>query len=321
MRVEFLSAGTGDCIWISHKKKNVVIDGGKSTTAILERYCELPQDENVDLLVVTHIDSDHIAGVITLVEFILKHDEVGRLKQVWFNFPKNEESDEYSVKEGNVLSTLLLKIEDLSWCINTSELIGNPVSIGEIKLHVLAQERNVTEEYRPKPPAELRVENADWDVDLEILVQNVDDNDLDEGGPNSQSIVILVECEGKKVLLPGDCTPVELHKAIKKYNIIHGSPMIIDLMKLPHHGSYRNITKDILKEIECSSFVISTNVNRRYCFPNKEAVAKLICYRYNDCNTINVYFNYQESLDVMGIMEEDQAKYNIKLFCNHEFNV
>ena len=68
MFIEILQAGTGDSIWISHNKKNVVIDGGKSTSAINARYHLLPPDENIDLLVVTHIDSDHIAGVITLVE-------------------------------------------------------------------------------------------------------------------------------------------------------------------------------------------------------------------------------------------------------------
>lgn len=320
MRIEFLRAGTGDCIWISNNKKNVVIDGGKTASAIIERYVQLPRDENVDLLIVTHIDSDHITGVIALVELMMKQDEADRLKQIWFNFPKKEESDEYSVAEGNALSTLLLKVKDLAWCNNTSELIGNPVVVGDMKLYVLAQDYDVSEEYRPKEPAELGVENADWDVGLETLVGNVDDDDLDEGGPNSQSIVILVECGDKKVLLPGDCTPVELHKALQEYNAVYGMPMYVDLMKLPHHGSRRNITKDILEEMECSDFVISTNVNRKYCFPHKETVAKLICYRHNIDEPVNVFFNYQEVLDVLGITEEDQAKYNLRLFDSREFN-
>lgn len=31
MVIEILQAGTGDSIWVSHNKKNIVIDGGKST--------------------------------------------------------------------------------------------------------------------------------------------------------------------------------------------------------------------------------------------------------------------------------------------------
>lgn len=321
MRIEFLQAGTGDSIWISHNQKNIVIDGGKSTSAIIKRYNQMPQDENVDLLVVTHIDSDHIAGVIALVELIKKKNEIGRLKQIWFNFPKKEESDEYSVPEGNTLSSNLCKIEGLQWKNNTSDLIGHPVNVGEIKLHVLAPVYDVANDYEPKDPDELGVENADWDVELKTLIENVDDDNLDDGGPNSQSIVILMECYDKRVLLPGDCTPKELLNAIKSYNRVNGTPLQLELMKLPHHGSVRNITKDILKEINCSSFVISTNVNKKYLFPNKETIAKLISYGKTEDETIKVYFNYQDALDVLNITEKEQSDYNIKLVDRYEFNI
>ena len=76
MRIEILQAGTGDSIWISHNKKNVVIDGGKSTIAIRTRYDKIPLDEIIDLLVVTHIDSDHIAGIIALVKHMKENGDI-----------------------------------------------------------------------------------------------------------------------------------------------------------------------------------------------------------------------------------------------------
>lgn len=319
MKIEILQAGTGDSIWINHNKKNVVIDGGKTTSAIKSRYDKMPKEECIDLLVVTHIDSDHIAGVIALVKQMMDKGETNRLKKVLFNFPKKEMSEEYSVPEGNELSSLLCKIDDLCWCNNTSEFLGSTIPIGDIKISVLAPDHDVAEEYTPKRPDELGVDNSDWDVELSVLVNNVDDDNLDEGGPNSQSIVILVECEGKKILLPGDCTPNELYCALHSYNRTNGTPLKLDLMKMPHHGSVRNITKNILTEIDCSSFVISTNVNNKYCFPNKETIAKLICYRNNDDVFVNVFFNYQESLDVLGITEKEQTDYKIKLSVVHEF--
>lgn len=321
MIIDFLTAGSGDSIWISHNKRNVVIDGGKSISTIKARYDQMPADEHIDLLVVTHIDSDHIAGVIELVKHMKEKGELNRLEQVWFNFPKKEETGEYSVTEGNTLSTNLCNIEGLYWNNNTSLLLGKPVNIGGIKLHVLAPDHDVANEYKTKAPAELGFENADWDVELKTLVESVDDDDLDEGGPNSQSIVILVECGDKKVLLPGDCTPNELHNALQSYNSINGTPLKLDLMKLPHHGSYRNLTKEILAEVECSNFVISTNVNKKYCFPNKGTIAKLICYRRNAEEKINIYFNYKETLEILGITKEEQEKYNIKLYNRHEFTL
>lgn len=321
MIIEFLKAGTGDSIWISHNKKNVVIDGGKSVAAIKTRFEQMPEDEDVDLLIVTHIDSDHIAGVIALVDIMQKQEELNRLKQVWFNFPKTEDTEEYSVVEGNSLSKYLCKIGGLNWCNNTSDLIGHDVVIGDIQLHVLAPDHDVAYEYKPRTPDELGVEKADWDVELKTLVDHVDDDDLDNGGPNSQSIVIVVECEGKRVLLPGDCTPNELLVALKAYNCDNGVPLKLDLMKLPHHGSVRNITKDIMSEVACSNFVISTNVNKKYLFPNKESIAKLISYRNCVEETINVHFNYREALDVLNISEEEQADNNIKLTDCREFSI
>ena len=321
MRIEFLQAGTGDSIWISHRKTNFIVDGGKSAAAIKERLDQMPEDENIDLLVVTHIDSDHIAGVIALVDKLQEQKELSRLKRVWFNYPKLEETGEYSVSEGNALSTILCKINGLCWRNNTSDLIGYDVAIGDIHLHVLAPDHDVANEYKPKTPDELGVENADWNVELKALVENVDDDNLDEGGPNSQSIVLIVECEGKRVLLPGDCTPKELLAALRAYDSINGWPLKIDLMKLPHHGSVRNITKNIMAEIECSNFVISTNINKKYLLPNKETIAKLIRYRNCAEETINVHFNYKDALDVFNITKEEQADNNIKLTDCREFSI
>lgn len=320
MRIEILQAGTGDSIWISHNKKNVVIDGGKSTTALRTRYNQMPLDEIIDLLVITHIDSDHIAGIIALVKYMKEKGETHRLKQVWFNFPKREDTDEYSVDEGNELTSFLLKIEGLCWNNNTSELLGSTIEIGNIKLYVLAPDHDVADEYKSKEPDELGVLTDDWHVDLKTLVDNIDDDNLDEGGPNSQSIVILVESEGKKILLTGDSTPKELCDALQLYNNTKGAPLELDFMKLPHHGSVRNVTKSILNEVTCSNFIISTKKNKKYCFPNKETIAKLICYRECADKTINVYFNYYESLDVLGITADELTENNINLDVCNEFN-
>lgn len=320
MLIEILQAGTGDSIWVSHNKKNIVIDGGKSTTVIRTRYDQMPQDEVIDLLVVTHIDSDHIAGIIALVKHMEETGETHRLKQVWFNFPKKKETDEYSVDEGNELTSLLLGIDGLCWNNNTSELLSSTIEVGDIKLHVLAPDYDVADEYKPKDPDELGVRSDDWHIDLRILIDNVDDDDIDERGSNSQSIIILAEFEGKKLLLPGDSTPKELCDALQYYNKTNGTPLELDLMKLPHHGSTRNVTKNILDEVTCSNFIISTKKNKKYYFPNKETIAKLIRYRECADKAINVYFNYQESLDVLGITVDELTDNNINLNVCNEFN-
>lgn len=200
-------------------------------------------------------------------------------------------------------------------------MIGENIIIGDMHLHVLAPDHDVADEYKPKEPDELGAGIADWNASLKSLIDSVSDGDLDEGSPNSQSIVVLVECHGKKVLLSGDCTPMELKESLHNYNSIQQHPLTLELMKLPHHGSLRNVTKEIMKEVECSNFVISTNVNKKYFFPHKETIAKLIKYRDEAEEGLYVYFNYKDSLDVLGITEDEQKMNNINLAVCGEFDL
>ena len=80
MKIQFLHANNGDCIWINVKDDdnhilNILIDGGtKETYAELDRgrneivKGELfhliesirSKNQKIDLLILTHIDNDHI---------------------------------------------------------------------------------------------------------------------------------------------------------------------------------------------------------------------------------------------------------------------
>ncbi|MEX2481508.1 MAG: hypothetical protein WD928_11685 [Gammaproteobacteria bacterium] len=89
-RIEMLPAAHGDCLWIEygadHDVHRILIDGGPAHTYPLlrERILHLPADERqFELLVVTHIDCDHIDGVVRLLQDAeaLKC----RFKRIWFN--------------------------------------------------------------------------------------------------------------------------------------------------------------------------------------------------------------------------------------------
>ena len=89
-RIEMLPAAHGDCLWIEygagHDVHRILIDGGPAHTYPLlrERILHLPADERqFELLVVTHIDCDHIDGVVRLLQ---DADALKcRFKRIWFN--------------------------------------------------------------------------------------------------------------------------------------------------------------------------------------------------------------------------------------------
>ena len=89
-RIEMLPAAHGDCLWIEYGSgreiHRILIDGGPAHAypALRERILHLPADErHFDLLVITHIDADHIEGIIRL---LLDAEALDcRFDRIWFN--------------------------------------------------------------------------------------------------------------------------------------------------------------------------------------------------------------------------------------------
>jgi len=69
LRVSFLDVGQGDAILIQKGNQQVLVDGGPSPQAIsLELGNQMPfWDRTIDLVVLTHPDSDHLAGLVEVL--------------------------------------------------------------------------------------------------------------------------------------------------------------------------------------------------------------------------------------------------------------
>jgi hypothetical protein len=88
-RIKLLPALNGDCIWIEYGEEDtlsrVLIDGGPlgAYAALRAEIEQLPLEQRTfELLVVTHIDADHIDGIVKL----MRHPELGvKFREVWFN--------------------------------------------------------------------------------------------------------------------------------------------------------------------------------------------------------------------------------------------
>src|SRR4030095_9491426 len=122
LKIEMLRAGHGDCLWIEYgdpkAPRRGLIDGRATRTherAIRPRLLSLPEkDRRFELLMVTHIDADHIAGVLELLE----DKEAGfQANDVWFNGYRHlpdENPDTLGPVQGEKLTDLLAK-PGVSW--------------------------------------------------------------------------------------------------------------------------------------------------------------------------------------------------------------
>lgn len=63
-KVHFINVGHGDAILIQSNQQNILIDGGKEINGdTVVDYLKKSGVEKIDLLIVTHMDSDHIGGL------------------------------------------------------------------------------------------------------------------------------------------------------------------------------------------------------------------------------------------------------------------
>jgi hypothetical protein len=105
------------------------------------------------------------------------------------------------------------------------------------------------------------------------------DKSLDRSVPNLSSIVVLVESQGHKLLLTGDANGKDIVTAWGELGLEAG-PIKIDLLKMPHHGSIRNIPKRLLEFFIADHYVFSAN--GKYDNPDPpviEAVVKMHGHR------------------------------------------
>jgi len=328
LTIEMLAAQQGDAVWIEYGARGaihrVLIDAGTPASAdtIKQRIERLPPDQRrFDLLVVTHIDTDHIGGVLKL----LTDRPAGLVfDDVWFNAWRHIEripTSRLGPIDGEILSVAL---DNLNWAWNAkfdggavmAGAAGVPPSRtlrGGMTLTVLSPgaqqlaklEKNWRSVIRaagldPKDPnrwARLLDKAAKKGVSNSILGDRLDVAALgrsrfesDTAPANGSTIALLAEFEGASCLVSGDAYAPVMLDAISRLLEARGQTRLnVDAFKLPHHGSRYNVSNDLLKAVGSSQYLFSTN-GAIFGHPDDEAVARVLTSSTHSTKTL--HFNY-----------------------------
>jgi hypothetical protein len=142
-------------------------------------------------------------------------------------------------------------------------------------------------------PSVQRVEEfqEEWDEQLEKLGLAEDDPNraraaeyLDKSAFNLASIVVLAESNGKRMLLTGDARGDDILAGLAAAGF--GDPIHVDLLKLPHHGSDRNVETDFFRSVIADHYVISGD--GRHGNPEIETLEMISEARDDDAFTIHL---------------------------------
>lgn len=324
MEVKFLKAGKGDSILVSDKREHMLIDGGDDSRYLLKELDAIFNNaEFLKYLIITHHDSDHIKGIIDFFNE-LKTGRFGTpskfVKKVFFNSPQiikktrtSGESDKLSYRQAfeveNQINELSLDCSMIS--IDSSEIL----LIGDTEIRCLSPTKEILDNYQDKTPEKYlsSYSSGDWNKSFKELSPFIADNSIDKSMANLTSIVLLLQNKKKKGILTGDVTPQRFEVISDLLFKENGNKKIkLDFIKLPHHGSHRSITKEIISKFNCDTYVISTNGLNNF-LPNKKALLKVLEYHEKDGNELNFLFNYYDLIEKLNFTSKEMSEYKFRI--------
>lgn len=294
-RIRALQAEYGDCLLVSYGPtgdlRHIVVDGGFSNTgrSLRKQLEELKGDSpklRLEAIVVTHVDSDHINGIISLLRNKPTWLEID---DIWFNGRRELSSDGLGPARGDILSDYLPKKYNLAFdqkSVRVDHHTGAIAMAGGIAAWVLSPTRanlarlaEIWPEDEPAPPSESSTKppgdtlghGDTWPPNfLELLAEEFEE---DDAAANGSSIALLLKYNGKTVLLAGDAFPTVVNSGIEAH--FGETRLKVNLLKISHHGSKGNTSSDFLRAIECNTFLISTN-GTKFGHPDHAAIARML---------------------------------------------
>jgi beta-lactamase superfamily II metal-dependent hydrolase len=326
MRIHLLPAAHGDCLLVEYGDKpvhRILIDGGVKSTyeSLRERFLAMAEnDRRLDLLVVSHVDADHIEGIVRM----LTDDTIPiRIGDLWFNGHQhlNEAAPvDFGGVQGEYLSALIQK-RQLQWNAATK---GRAVCVpeqGPLPVFKLPGGMTLTL-LSPSPRKLVKMADA-WEDDVrkagldpehpvqalehletkgKRLIARFDEDEGpdvealaaasytgDTAPANGASIAFLAEYKDKRVLFCADAHSDVLEDSVGRLLRVRKQRTLeVDVFKLPHHGSRANLSPRFVEMIRARKVLVSTS-GAIFEHPDAEAIARIVKKRWN-CEFV---FNYR----------------------------
>ena len=361
-RLEVLNARNGDALFLHGGSDDdpvlIVIDGGPPGTykKVIQPRIEALRPEDgclpIRLLMVTHIDGDHIAGVLELARDLDKRvtnqiDKPFWVKSFWYNSfgdlvgsdkpvtPKAGEASaasltdslagfntdfghgeqaEASVKQGVELRDLARKY---AWKNNEfpDKLLTSPTS--GVKSCMIGNLKLTI-----LGPSQARIDKlqAEWNkaltkADRAGAAALVSDASIDTSVTNLSSIIVLAEYADKRMLLTGDALGLHVIDGLKNAGFLDKDDRIhVDLLKLPHHGSDRNNNAKFFQCITADNYVISAD--GRDGNPDERTFRQLVEIRGEDEYTIHLTNDHDKdgkAIEAVNLLRQLQVDKEFKI--------
>jgi hypothetical protein len=330
LRLVVVQAAFGDCLILEARSaggtSRILIDGGPGGTfeahlaPVLRRIATA--GEHIDVAVLSHIDNDHVVGLLDLFAAMRASAPASSpgsglppIRALWHNAfgqalgslelePRVRAALEAAGRSATPmpLSAAVLRgvgegdelrkaAQALRIPINPGfaqghvRLDGTPgVRLGDLGIDIVGPSGAILQRLRKQ-----------WERWLARRPGVAADRSV----PNLSSIVMLARLGRRSILLTGDARGDHVLDGLAEAGLLGpDGGLHVSVLKMPHHGSIRNIDGDFLRRVTADTYVVSAD--GRYGNPDHEALAATVEAAHEARRPIELVFtNRTDSSDAL----------------------
>jgi beta-lactamase superfamily II metal-dependent hydrolase len=318
--LEALKAKQGDSLLLHFgdraSPKLILIDGGPGGvygTTLRKRLDDIKtvrspgQPLPIRAVMVSHIDDDHIHGVLDLTQDLVEKQDRAteppyRVQSLWHN-----SFDDIIAQESNLLHSSLAAAAqaaatgsplpaEVTLSLPGAVIMASVEQGRDLRLDAEKLSLNINQEWGKKlilaPKSGAKTVKMGTDLEVTVIGPNEDRLEalqeewarqlkkikkaqpkeaqalaaafVDNSVFNLASIILLFKAGGRQMLLTGDARGDDILGGLKRLGLLRQGKFHVDLFKVPHHGSDRNISTDFFRQVTADHYVISgdgTNQN------------------------------------------------------------
>jgi hypothetical protein len=305
--LEALQAKHGDALLLHYgeagAEKLIVIDGGPAGVfpTLKERLEQLKARRAPDgalpvrLLMVSHIDDDHINGVLDLTDHLQEEKDAGRplpydITTLWHNAFDDVISSSGASSTASVAEVLSASGGDPAAVPATLEgqlMVASVPQGRRLRKNAEALGLNLNKPFNGLVSFPTNRNPVSLGAGLTFIVVGPDGDRIaalkeewdakvakmspkalaaeaaayvDKSVFNLSSIVVLAELGGKRMLLTGDARGDFILQGLRAAGLLDADGKIhVDLLKVMHHGSEHNTEEDFFRRVTADHYVISAD--------------------------------------------------------------
>jgi beta-lactamase superfamily II metal-dependent hydrolase len=301
LRLRVIQAAYGDCLILEYgqaeRTGHILIDGGPDGVYASHLKPELEAiaaggKGKIDLMVLTHVDEDHVVGLVDLMSDLATAKGRGTqpfisVERLWYNtfrqmlgedgdlagsfsafaaapgVPANMQHFAFSVTQGEDLwkASEILEVPrntDFPGGLVSLEGSPRPVELEGLRLWILGPSQPNLKQYE-KDWAAWYAKHKDHPFGAGASRQA---REIDRSVANLSSIMFLAETAGRRILLTGDGRCEDLVEGLKQVGLMGAGGLHVDVLKVPHHGSDRNNSREFFDQVTASQYVISAGKHK-----------------------------------------------------------